>query len=124
MYLFYFVFCVIYIGYGLYNVRQIKAQREKEKASEKLEENENLIDGQKQDETKAGEFNCCCQSALIDVSENTARNLFILSALGWSIFGSCLDRKGCNPCIFFINFVPIVNMVTHYEIYKASIGKL
>ena len=57
---------------------------------------------------------CCCQDAMIDVSEETALVLFILSIFGYGIIGSCLDRKGCNMSIFLINFIPVVCVIIHY----------
>ena len=59
---------------------------------------------------------CCCDSAHVDVGETTAMILFVVQFLGipscW--IGSCIDRKGCNWSMFFLQFVPFAGICIWY----------
>ena len=69
----------------------------------------------------------CCDEAHVDVSEGTAKCLFILNLITLSSLGtlisSCIDRKGCNWKAFLFAFVPFLPICHMYGIWQNSKGK-
>ena len=70
----------------------------------------------------------CCQAANVDVSEGTAKCLFIVNLLTLSSLGTlisaCIDKKGCNWSAFFFAYVPFLPICHMYQIWQNSKGKV